>query len=58
MTSEGDSPDETANDRCSNCGDHIDTKQWHPVTSREEDGTVVVYTFCSDSCQAAWISEH
>lgn len=55
-TDNDDTPDAdtTDHDRCSNCGAHIDTERWHPVTSQREDDSVVVYTFCSESCQSAW----
>jgi hypothetical protein len=35
----------------------IDTR--YPVTIREDaDGTIQLYSFCDETCQQAWKSEH
>lgn len=40
---------------CANCGDRIDTKEWHPVVTRtDEDGTFRVYAFCDEDCRDEW----
>lgn len=44
--------------RCEHCGAAIDTSDWYPVTSeRDADGSVRLYDFCSEACQAAWRDE-
>lgn len=41
-------------DRCTNCGDPVDTDEWHPVQSYKGADSVTVYTFCSESCAEEW----
>lgn len=43
---------------CHHCGEPIDTSQWYPVTNdRDADGSLRLYHFCSEGCQAAWLEE-
>ncbi|GKZ13943.1 MULTISPECIES: DUF7576 family protein [Haladaptatus] len=40
---------------CSHCDRPIDTTAWYPiVTETKEDGSVVLHSFCDETCQAAW----
>lgn len=39
---------------CANCGDRIETTEWHPVETRVEDGDFRMYAFCSVDCREAW----
>jgi|GEM_PF-2498433 len=41
-------------DRCSVCGEAIDTTEWHPIRGRTEDGNFRIYQFCSDDCFEQW----
>lgn len=42
-------------EHCAYCGDRFDRDVWYPVvTRRDEAGELQVYSFCDESCQAAW----
>ena len=43
---------------CEYCGTAIGTSDWYPVTKkRNADGSIQLYSFCSDSCQETWLDE-
>lgn len=43
---------------CANCGTEIDTREWHPLTTRtDDDGDFQVYAFCSDECRDEWADD-
>lgn len=45
-------------ERCANCGDRIETGEWHPVdTARDADGEFVLVQFCTEACRDAWSEE-
>nr|WP_192498392.1 hypothetical protein [Halorussus halophilus] len=44
----------TNDDRCTNCGDEIDTSQWYPVVTRTVDSEVQLYSFCDEDCRDDW----
>lgn len=52
------SPDVTREDAaevCTNCGDEIDSTEWHPVrATHDEDGEFRIYAFCSEECLEEW----
>lgn len=59
--------DETADDGvsgslesnvCRECGAFVDPTTWTPVESVRNDGDLLIYQFCSKSCQQEWQSEH
>lgn len=40
---------------CANCGQQIDTSDWHPLVTRTEaDGTFRVFAFCDATCRDTW----
>ena len=39
---------------CAHCGASIDTTEWHPVRSRNDDDEFHVYAFCDEECRRAW----
>lgn len=40
---------------CDHCGRRFEPDVRYPATTREStDGTVELYSFCDDACQAAW----
>ncbi|MFB6164659.1 MAG: hypothetical protein ABEJ31_05825 [Haloarculaceae archaeon] len=40
---------------CTYCGQPIETREWHPVTTAtDSDGAVTFYAFCSADCQREW----
>lgn len=42
---------------CANCRKEIDTKEWHPVTTRTDaNGTFSVHAFCDEDCRAEWVN--
>lgn len=47
----------TNDERCTNCGDEIDTAQWYPVVTRTVDEEVRLYSFCDDDCRNNWIQD-
>lgn len=53
-----DAADGTPVTRCEHCGTAIDTSDWYPVASERDDGgSVRLYDFCDETCQAAWRDE-
>ena len=43
---------------CEYCGTTIDTSDWYPVAKkRNADGSIQLYSFCSESCQETWLDE-
>lgn len=40
---------------CAYCGSVLPDEEWCPVVTSEEDGAVVVHSFCDDDCKAAWL---
>jgi hypothetical protein len=49
------SDDRTDVERCTNCGDRIETSEWHPVrTVRGPDGELALVQFCTETCCDAW----
>lgn len=50
---------DTFGERCEYCGTSINTSDWYPVTKqRDSDGSIRLYSFCSEDCQDAWLDEH
>lgn len=41
-------------ERCVNCGDRIETGEWHPVETTRDDGEFVLLPFCTVACRDAW----
>ncbi|WP_266075520.1 DUF7576 family protein [Haladaptatus caseinilyticus] len=40
---------------CSHCGSPIETTEWFPiVTETTESESVVLHSFCDETCQDAW----
>ena len=49
---------DTPRKTCEYCGTAIDTSNWYPVIKeRGSDGSLQFYTFCSEDCQEAWLTE-
>lgn len=54
-TSPGETVDASSK-TCAQCGEPIETSDWYPITSdRDDDGTLKLYPFCTEDCQATWI---
>lgn len=52
------SRDGAATKKCERCGEVIATSDWYPVTSERGDGgSLRLYHFCSEECQAAWLDD-
>lgn len=50
---------DTPGKTCAYCGAVIDTSDWYPVTKEQDsDGSLQFYSFCSERCQDAWLTEH
>lgn len=42
---------------CAYCGDHSELDEWQPVVTRtDDDGELQIYSFCDETCRAAWES--
>lgn len=40
---------------CANCGEQIDTTEWHPLVTRTDtDGNFQVFAFCNEDCRDEW----
>lgn len=39
---------------CAHCGAPIDTSEWHPICTRDDDEEFHVYAFCDEECRRAW----
>lgn len=44
-------------DECTYCESALPTDEWCPVLTSEEDGRLVVHSFCDDDCKDAWLAE-
>lgn len=43
---------------CEYCGQPIETSDWYPITNRRDaDGSLQLYSFCSEDCHTAWVDE-
>jgi hypothetical protein len=42
---------------CAHCGKRIDTTEWHPVATVDDDGAFRVYAFCDEDCRDEWIDD-
>lgn len=50
---------DASEERCENCGQAIDTSEWYPVTThRDDEGSLQILSFCSESCRSDWLAEH
>ena len=47
----------TTDERCTNCGEEIDTTQWYPIVTRTVDGDVQLYSFCDGNCRDEWTDD-
>lgn len=45
-------------EHCANCGSVLPTDEWCPVVTCEEEGSMVIHSFCDDDCKEAWVEEH
>lgn len=46
-------------ENCDHCGTQFEEAVRYPVTAHEDaDGTIELYSFCDDTCQAAWEADH
>lgn len=62
---DGEPPDSPTSDRsdgpekrCEYCGGPIDTSDWYPVgKDRDPDGSLRLYSFCSEACRDSWLDE-
>lgn len=42
-------------ERCAQCRAPLPQETWCPTaTERDQDGELAVYTFCDETCKAAW----
>lgn len=42
-------------EQCAECGSPVPTDEWYPVaTERDDDGEVLIHSFCSEECRSAW----
>lgn len=57
-SSGGDDGSDTPTERCEYCGKAVETGEWYPVTKeRDADGSLRLYSFCSEECQEKWREE-
>lgn len=42
---------------CANCGEPIDTGEWHPAGTLDDGGQLRIVSFCGGRCRQAWAKD-